>query len=155
MERTIGNLTEEIRLHSDPFANLTERAVRRARINALKSMIPSVEQQDDKPSAPWWSQDIGGGYHLLPQQERSRHPTTLEETLALLEYLEHVGALNSPLLNFLSADGCIKVIRWARLLLPNGQRCRSLWCRREHQQNNPFLCRVCTANYRELQKGTQ
>jgi len=24
-----------------------------------------------------------------------------------------------------------------------------------HQQNNPLLCRVCTANYRKLQKGTQ
>ena len=135
MEHTIGNLTEEIRLHSDPFANLTKRAVRRARINALKSMIPSLEQQGDKPSTPRWSQDIGGGYYLLPQQERSRHPTTFEETFALLEYLEHVGAPNSPSLDFLSSDGCIKVIRWARLLLPNGQKCRSLWCRRERKPN--------------------
>jgi len=134
MERTIGNLTEEIRLHSDPFANLTKRAVRRARINALKAMIPSLDQDKDKPHIPRWLQDIGGGYYLLPQHERSRHPTTFQETWALLDYFQQ-HAPNSPSLKFLSSDGRIKVLRWARLLLPNGQKCRSLWCRRESKPN--------------------
>ena len=29
------------------------------------------------------------------------------------------------------------------------------WPMQSYQQNNPMLCRVCTADYRKLQKGTQ
>jgi len=42
MERTIGNLGEEIRLHSDPYANLTQRIIERSRVNAVKNMAPDL-----------------------------------------------------------------------------------------------------------------
>ena len=42
MERTIGNLNEEIRLHSDPYANLSQRVIERAHTNALYTLAPDL-----------------------------------------------------------------------------------------------------------------
>jgi hypothetical protein len=42
MERTIGNLGEEIKQPSQPFANLSERGLRRCQVNALKSVLPHL-----------------------------------------------------------------------------------------------------------------
>ncbi|KAG2046957.1 hypothetical protein BDR06DRAFT_866953, partial [Suillus hirtellus] len=43
MERSIGNLVEEIQQPSNPYANLGQRAIRRAQINALKPIMPSLD----------------------------------------------------------------------------------------------------------------
>lgn len=43
MERTIGDLGQEIRQPSNPFANLARRALRRSQVNALKSMYPDLD----------------------------------------------------------------------------------------------------------------
>lgn len=135
MERTIGNLTEEIRQHSNPYANLTQRAVWRAQVNALKAMIPSLDPDHNKPTNPRWSLDIGSGYLLLPRHERSRHEVTPAENTVILSWLE-ANAPRSPEHGFIShSSGLLKVRRWARLQLPNGQKVRSLWCGRETKAN--------------------
>ncbi|KAH7917282.1 hypothetical protein BV22DRAFT_1135537 [Leucogyrophana mollusca] len=135
MERTIGNLTEELRQHSNPFANLAERAIRRARINALKVMIPSLDSKSDVAIAPRWSLSIGNGYYLLPQHQRSRQEASRSETWAIRQYLDR-HAPNSPDYQHISRHtGLFKPCRWARLLLPNGQKCRSLFCGRERRPN--------------------
>ena len=43
LERTIGNLGEEMKQHSNPFTNLSQHGIRRARVNALKVMIPDLD----------------------------------------------------------------------------------------------------------------
>ena len=43
MERTIGNLGQEIRQPSNPFANLARRALQRSQVNALKSIYPELD----------------------------------------------------------------------------------------------------------------
>lgn len=43
MERTIGNLGEEIRQPSNPYANLSHRGILRAQVNALKAMVPILD----------------------------------------------------------------------------------------------------------------
>ena len=40
-ERTIGNLGEEIKQHSNPFVNLSQCGIRRARTNVPQAMIPN------------------------------------------------------------------------------------------------------------------
>jgi hypothetical protein len=45
VERTIGNLGEEIKQHSNLFANLAQRALRRSQTNALKAMVPDLDPQ--------------------------------------------------------------------------------------------------------------
>lgn len=45
MERTIGNLGQEIKQPSNPYANLAQRGLFRAQVNVLKAMIPDLEPE--------------------------------------------------------------------------------------------------------------
>jgi hypothetical protein len=63
IEHTIGNLGQEIKSHSQPYANLAERAFRRAQVNALKAMIPDLDPEGAKTVR--CSIDLGHDYTLL------------------------------------------------------------------------------------------
>lgn len=114
MERTIGNLVEEIHQPSNPYANLGRRAIRRAQINALKAIIPSLDPDTSKPSIPQWSKDIGSGYVLLKSHERSRHAAMALESCTICNYLQHHYP-QSPEFNYFDATGIFRLRRWARL----------------------------------------
>ena len=110
MERTIGNLGEEIRLHSDPYANLSQRVVERARINALYALAPDLLPTTGK--LPAGACDIGESYLLLgPREYHEMDPTTLEA----FQTFSDMYHWRIKCRDFLSVD------RFARLLLPNGQ----------------------------------
>ena len=110
MERTIGDLGQEIRQLSNPFANLAQRALRRSQINALKSIHPELDPTA-VPQLPKFASDLGEGYILL--RPRDKHPVQILGPVA--EVLSHM-------------EGDItKIRRWGRLRLPNGQVVRSLW----------------------------
>lgn len=125
MERTIGNLVEEIQQPSNPYANLGQRAIRRAQINALKPIMPSLDTSDTK-HLPRFAKDLGSEYALLKCQDRTSRATTVHEGWAIQDYIKHTFS-DSPILQQFSSDGTIRVCRWARLQLPNGQIARSLW----------------------------
>lgn len=110
MERTVGNLGQEIRQPSNPYANLSREGVRRCQVNALKAMIPEL---DVPPRGiPSTAIDLGSGYVLLRKRDyRAVHPSRAE-TIAIEAYLG------------LEAH---KIHRWARLRLPNGQIVRTAW----------------------------
>ena len=116
MERTIGNLVEEIRQPSNPYANLSQRGLQRCQVNTLKSMFPSLEEEKSK--IPRGALDLGSGYVLLRARDRFLYKLSGHELAAVkradiqLEY---------PIQEYLS------VYRWARLRLPNGQIARSAW----------------------------
>ena len=75
LECTIGNLGEEIKQHSNPFANLSQCGIRRARVNALKAMIPDLDTNGNvNEYLPQGSKDIGHGYLLLRAREEEAHP---------------------------------------------------------------------------------
>jgi hypothetical protein len=120
MERTIGNLGEEIKQYRDPYTNISERGVRRCQVNALKAIIPDLEHVGKL--LPHGSDDIGGGFILLRAMDRTtRKVTNPRESIAIRTYLARDGAI-------LAADGWETYIRrWARVRLPNGQVARSLW----------------------------
>ena len=59
MEQTIGNLTQELRQPSNPFANLSQRALLRCQINALKNIIPDLEEPAGLPRN---AIDLSDGY---------------------------------------------------------------------------------------------
>jgi hypothetical protein len=125
MECTIGNLVEEIQQPSNPYANLGQCAIRRAQINALKSIIPSLDTSDTK-CLPHFAKDLGSGYALLKCQDRTSCTTTVHEGWAIQDYIERACS-DSPILQQFSHDGTIRVCWWARLQLLNGQIARSLW----------------------------
>lgn len=114
MERTIGNLGQEIRQPSNPFANLARRALLRSQVNALTNIYPHLDHTAT-PHLPKFAKDLGKGYALL--QPRDRNPTTIAEAAGeILSARIHTS----------------RIRRWGRLRLPNGQVARSLWCEDRH-----------------------
>ncbi|KAG1832614.1 hypothetical protein DFJ58DRAFT_671041 [Suillus subalutaceus] len=112
MERTIGNLGQEIRQPSQPYANLSQQGVRRCRINTLLSMMPEL---DEPPKGlPEGAVDVGDGYVLLRKRERYPICPTGQHALAITAFLRHGQQLP-------------RIRKWARLRLPNGQTARSSW----------------------------
>ncbi|KAJ7939210.1 hypothetical protein B0H13DRAFT_2300961 [Mycena leptocephala] len=84
MERTIGNLGQEIKQDSNPYANLSQRACRRAQVNALKALIPDLEPDRDK--LPHGSEDLGAGYVLLRAKDEYNQFICGEQGNAIREY---------------------------------------------------------------------
>ncbi|KAJ7626655.1 hypothetical protein DFH06DRAFT_1443729, partial [Mycena polygramma] len=118
LERTIGNLGEEIKQHSNPYANLSERGKRRCRANALIAMIPALAPEKGLPHG---AQDLGNGFVLL--RARDEYSQVIEGNYggAILAYLEEQEGKEAE-------EGWTpRVARWARMRLPNGQIIRSVW----------------------------
>ncbi len=111
MERTIGNLGEEIRQPSNPYANLSQRGLLRCQVNALMAMIP-----DPRSSTPFSTSravDLGQGYVLLRAQDRYDRLMRPQEAGAFLHYLRRAAAEGSS--ESIDCNWCPKVTRWARL----------------------------------------
>jgi hypothetical protein len=119
LERTIGNLGEEIKQHRDPYTNISERGVRRCQVNALKAIVPDLEPVNN--SLPRGSEDLGSGFILLRARDRvDRKVSNPHELHAIQTYLERNGCI-------LPEPWEPRVRRWARVRLPNGQVARSSW----------------------------
>ncbi|KAL1681219.1 hypothetical protein EV122DRAFT_288242 [Schizophyllum commune] len=132
MERTIGNLGEEIKQHANAFANLMQRGLRRCQINALKSIIPDLEPVE-RP-LPHTACDLGDGYALLHATDTiARRDTTEAEQAALQRY---AGAHMLDAGEVVETDWQPQVVRWARLSLPNGQIARSRWKEEERSADS-------------------
>ncbi|KAF8813455.1 hypothetical protein BYT27DRAFT_7220393 [Phlegmacium glaucopus] len=119
MERTIGNLGQEVRQHSNPYANLSQRGLLRSQINALKAMIPGLDPL--LPVVPRGGKDIGAGFILLRAKDKALRVMRDCERQAHADYLTKAHALQVP------EGWSPEVTRWARLHLPNGQVARSAW----------------------------
>ncbi|KZV74254.1 hypothetical protein PENSPDRAFT_573224 [Peniophora sp. CONT] len=120
-ERLIGDLGREIKQPSRPFANLAQRAVRRAQVNALQAIYPDLGNAE-KPSNSYPIHDLGSGYTLLhPVDTASRGVTQHESNLITAYWRAHGG---TPF------NGTItSVRRWGRLRLPGirGQEVHTAW----------------------------
>jgi hypothetical protein len=119
MERTIGNLGQEIRQQSNAYANLSQRGLLRSQINALKAIIPDLDPLP--PAMPRGSKDIGDGFILLRAKDKALRAMRHCERLAFADYLKNTHAVQVP------DHWSPEVVRWARLRLPNGQVARSAW----------------------------
>jgi hypothetical protein len=122
MERTIGNLGEEIRLHTDPYANLSQRIIERARSNAIYAIAPNLFSDTSK--LPSNACDVGGGFFLLGPRGLHIMEGLVFDAFKRFSLTERWQIREE---NSLSVD------RFARLLLPNGQIARSLW----HEKKRP------------------
>ena len=106
MERTIGNLGQEIHQPSDPFSNLAQQGIRHCQVNALKPLVPTLNftNEDSNPCA---SDDLGNGFVLLPKCDKHLIKMHAPDAHAIAQYLGQAALLT--------------VHRWGRLRLPNGQ----------------------------------
>ena len=124
MERTIGDLGAEIKQPSNPFANLAERALRRAQVNALNAMYPDLVVEPSIVSPNMQSHDLHDGFILLhPRQDRPR-PIRFCEAEAIQLYIEGIIGHADAQENW-SEDSCVR--RWGRVCLPNRQIVRTAW----------------------------
>ena len=119
MERTIGNLGEEIKQPSNPFANLSQRGILRSQINALKAMIPDLEPDSDH--LPRGANDIGDEYVLLRARDATAYMIDGNEGAAIQNFYQEQG------FGDFDESWFPHIVRWARLRLPNGQIARSAW----------------------------
>jgi hypothetical protein len=116
MERLIGDLGQEIRQQSNPFANLSRRAVLRAQTNALMSMCPTLQISSGSQSKQSEAGiDVGHGYIIMGRERVSHH---LEDSQAAAMVRE---------------ERPTQVRRWGRLQLPNKQWVRSLYAEENSQ----------------------
>jgi hypothetical protein len=122
MERTIGNLGEEIRQPSNPYANLSQRGLLCCQVNALIAMVPDLNPSRCDSDLPRGALDLTGGYVLLRAQDRYSRLMKETEAMALKKYIQSHHSLTQ-----LGKDWPPKIVRWARLRLPNGQVARSRW----------------------------
>ena len=130
MERLIGDLGSEIRQPSNPYQNLSQQGLRQCQINALIALFPYLDHAS-KSVLPQYSLDIGDGYVLLRAKERTgRLSTEIPEYPLIKVYLEQAERQHGNILG----DGIqpqpefkVRIPRWARLRLPNGQIARSAW----------------------------
>ncbi|TEB20502.1 hypothetical protein FA13DRAFT_1644510 [Coprinellus micaceus] len=130
MERTIGNLGEEIKQPSNPYKNLSERGLQRAQTNAAISML----NLDPPPAPPKGSVELGDGYFLLNPTARSPMKMTDAEKKAFLLYARG----KEP--GYLVGDKGIRVIRKGRIRLPTQQIGRTAW--KEHQKSSDAPLRI-------------
>ena len=110
MERTVGDLGQGIRQPSNPFSNLSARAMRRCQQNALKALYPELDPTSNI-SVPKHALDIGNGFIFL--RPRDRNTVTVSDDKACQILLQQLGMS--------------QVRRWGRLRLQNGQVARSLF----------------------------
>lgn len=116
MERTIGNLGEEIRQPSQPFANLAERGARRAQVNALIALVPDLAPP--KPPSHL-SHNLNGGYILSMADTRSRPVSEIEKQV-IRKFFQ-----SSQVQIQITVDFYVQ--KWGRLQLPNLQFVRTAW----------------------------
>jgi hypothetical protein len=112
MERTIGNLGEEIKQPSNPYANLSRRGLRHCQINSLKALIPDLDP--DKERLPRGAVELSDGYILLRARDETARTIRGHEGDAIRRYLERETGTLAP-------GWHPHVTRWARLRLPNEQ----------------------------------
>ena len=67
MEHMIGNLGEEIWLHSNPYKNVSQRIIEQVQVNGLLAFIPELQPKALK--LPGSTHNIGGGYALMGSWE--------------------------------------------------------------------------------------
>ncbi|KAI0085957.1 hypothetical protein BDY19DRAFT_895703 [Irpex rosettiformis] len=121
MERVIGDLGSEIRQPSNPFSNLSQRALRRCQLNAIKHMVPTLGDDTATTQLPRGACNLGHGYALLRAVDDKEREVRPCEAVALQLFFRNRDSV--------SADWLVnpRVKKWARVLLPNGTKARSRW----------------------------
>jgi len=102
--------------NSDPYANLSQRVIERAHVNALYAQAPDLFRITEK--VPTGACDVGDGYVLLGPREHHDMDVPILEAFKTFSDLHRWRIKMGESLN---------VDRFARLLLPNGQVARSWW----------------------------
>lgn len=129
MERTIGNLGQEIHLHSNPYANLTQCGIARCVANSIYARYPALWSR--LPDLPQGAILLSGGYALLHPWEESPSRMCDDEFAVLQRYANHnPGVIISE-----------QIMRYGRIQLPNGHQVQCAW-REDERRQEPRVSRM-------------
>ncbi|PPQ88017.1 hypothetical protein CVT24_010864 [Panaeolus cyanescens] len=119
----IGFLVKQITLPSNPYYNLSERAVLQCQMDAIMIQYPQLNRAEN--SEPQYSEDIGDGFIFLRARERYGHLQSGIIGVKLREWFITEETMHS---NPIPANWeGPKIRRWARMRPPNGQVARCAW----------------------------
>ncbi|RDX40597.1 hypothetical protein OH76DRAFT_1459464 [Lentinus brumalis] len=136
MERMIGQFGGELKQPSNPYANLSQRAARRMKINTAQGMMPSLDRAEQRAlGIPRGAEPIGDNYIFLQALERSRSSVRPAEARAFFDYFARTDPGVVEGANRWTYSMALR--RWARIRLPNGQVARCAW-----KENRKALCRL-------------
>lgn len=145
MEHTIGNLGQEIRQPSNPYANISQEGARCCKVNALLAVVPELDPPPPQISSTLI--DLGQAYIHVWRHGQSADNVPLGDGYILMRMHEKsatlpTGADATALTTFLNArgHGLVPIQRWARLWLPNGQTAWTAW--REAPRENGADIRI-------------
>ncbi|KAK1219476.1 hypothetical protein PQX77_017806 [Marasmius sp. AFHP31] len=122
METIIGNLGSRIGSLVDPFTNIENLGVLRAQLIALCAILPEVAPPQERLTRhiSRFAYDLGDGYLFLPKKDRTSRKITSSEATALDVVWRAKKWPNT-------GKFCNYIRRRGKLLLPNGQKVRSVW----------------------------
>jgi hypothetical protein len=99
IEHTIGHFGEEIKQHSSPYANTSQRGIRRCQVNTLKAMIPDLRVDEESNSSPRGAymiheETVGGSSRIkmaLIVRDRNKSRVSTLERDAIESYTRRVS----------------------------------------------------------------
>jgi len=131
-----------MQLHSDPYANLSQRIIKWACTNTLYALMPDLLHNTGK--LPAGTCDIGENYLLLGPCEHYKMDTT---TLGAFQTFLDLYNWRTKNRDSLSID------RFARLLLPNGQIVQSWWHKKKQPAEKVWITRNVKVSPQFFQRG--
>lgn len=143
MEKTIGNLGEEIGQPFNPFQNISEHGVRQAQVNTLVVLMLDFDLPKVLPSV---SKDLRDGYILPDTKEHYAHNMPDNELVCLQQFYTE----NSVELG-MDWQRCVQ--KWGRLQLPNEQLVCCAWNEKVRLFQNVWIARSIMVCYFFLQKN--
>ncbi|KAJ3001526.1 hypothetical protein NUW54_g6368 [Trametes sanguinea] len=135
MERLIGDLGSQIKQPSNPFSNLSQRALRRCQENAIRALEPRLAPIQDAYQLPRGACNLGDGYVLLRARDTCARKVPEEEARSFYDYLPELRHGQDR------ATFSIKAQKWARLQIPDGTVVRSAWKERGKPLNKLRMAR--------------
>ncbi|CDO77253.1 hypothetical protein BN946_scf184753.g3 [Trametes cinnabarina] len=124
IERVIGELGADIKQPSNPYANLSQRALRRCQFNSLKVMLPHLDRSHKESDLPRGALALGDGYALLRALDSCARTIPAIEMTAFARFLQTHPDLAIPQEQ---RNATFKIRKWARLRTPRQQVARSAW----------------------------
>jgi hypothetical protein len=119
IERLIGILEEDLKLHSNPYANLAMNGLRLCQSNVMMALIPSLAPKERVFTDA--DIDLGSGYALLHTRDRVDRALVDAPAQALRAFIQKMWP-GQP-----AQPEMMHVLRYGRAALPNGQIVCSAW----------------------------
>jgi hypothetical protein len=138
IERVIGLLKDQLRNKSNAYANLAMVSTRLCQQNALKAMMPELD--DTRRTLGPGEYDLGDGYALLRPKEDISRPVTADEAVAIAKFKHN--ELDGPAFEDWSQAPGTSVVRYARLAIANGSVARTAWKEKQRMPEKVKITRM-------------